>query len=260
MQVLSMRFIPFAAAIWLVALFPLRGQQPVTQPASFSLAGFVIDTAGLPVPFAQVFIFENEDRGTVADNDGRFRLDGLPIAKTRFAVRRIGYEPVYFDIEVPIAAVVEIQIRMRQNVPVLTTVEVSDNVRTPLEREGFYQRMAAGQGHFVTPEMIAAIRPVHATDALTSVPNVVINRRGSRTRITAANLQCEYALVVDRIRIGQPGSRVRTTTPDDAVSGTDLYAIEVYPRNRGLPARFLGMTSEDGCGTIVIWTKGILPR
>jgi hypothetical protein len=34
----------------------------------------------------------------------------------------------------------------------------------------------------------------------------------------------------------------------------------VYPRNRGLPAQFLGMTSEDGCGTIVIWTKGMIPR
>jgi hypothetical protein len=44
------------------------------------------------------------------------------------------------------------------------------------------------------------------------------------------------------------------------VSGTDLYAIEVYPRNRGLPAQFLGMTQEDGCGTIVIWTKQLLPR
>src|SRR5204862_7293456 len=99
--------------------------------ASLSLASIVIDTIGAPVPFAPVFVFDNSHRGTNADNDGRFRLDGLPIAKSRFAVRRIGYEPVYFDIEVPVAAVVEIQIRMRQNVSILTTVEVSDNVRTP---------------------------------------------------------------------------------------------------------------------------------
>jgi hypothetical protein len=139
-------------------------------------------------------------------------------------------------------------------------VEISDDVRTPLQREGFYERMAAGHGLFVTPEMLAAMRPARASDALLSIPNVVVNRRGSRTRITTANQQCEYALVVDRIRVGQPGSRVRTTTPDDAVSATDLYAIEVYPRNRGLPAQFLGMTAEDGCGTIVIWTKGMIPR
>src|SRR5947207_13354267 len=100
--------------------------------------------------------------------------------------------------------------------------------------------MAAGQGHFVTPEMIAAIRPVNATDALASVPNVVVNWRGSRTRITAANQQCEYALVVDRIRIGQTGSRVRTTTPEGTVCGTDLYGTGVYPRTRVGPVRILG--------------------
>lgn len=228
--------------------------------ASFALTGTVIDTLGTPVPFAQVSVF-NRDQGTYADDDGRFRLDPLPLERTRFSVRRIGFDPVYFDIDVPVAATVEVRVRMRQNARILPTVAISTDVSDPLRKEGFYSRMAAGHGLFVTPEMIAAIRPVRATDALRSLPNVVVQGRGSRTRITASGqLFCEYALVVDKIRIGQPGSRVRTTTPDDAVSGTDLYAIEVYPRNRGLPAHFLGMTQEDGCGTIVIWTKGMLPR
>lgn len=256
MRVLWMRSVLFAAAC-LGASSLVRAQQQ--GAATFALTGTVIDTLGVPVPFAQVFVFDRE-QGTVADDDGRFRLDRLPLARTRFAVRRIGYEPVYFDIEVPVAATVEVQVRMRQNVRILATVEVKDDIRTPLRKEGFYERMAAGHGLFVTPEMIAAIRPVRATDALASIPNVVVHRRGWRTRITSASQQCEYALVVDKIRVGQPGSRVRTTTPDDAVSGMDLYAIEVYPRNRGLPAQFLGMTQEDGCGTIVIWTKRLLPR
>ncbi len=259
MRVLSMRSIIFTAVCSVVSL-QLRAQQEAGAVGTFSLSGTVIDTLGLAIPFAQVFVFDKADFGTTADDDGRFRLDRLPLARTRFAVRRIGYDPVYFDVEAPVAAVVEVEIRMRQNVRLLTTVEVKDEVRSPLSREGFYERMAAGHGLFVTPEMIAAIRPVRATDALTSIPNVVVHRRGARTRITAASQQCEYALVVDKIRVGQPGSRVRTTTPDDAVSGTDIYAIEVYPRNRGLPAKFLGMTSEDGCGTIVIWTKNMLSR
>jgi len=256
MRVLWVRSV-FFAAVCLVAPSSARAQQQ--GAATFALTGTVIDTLGLPVPFAQVVLFDSE-QATVADDAGHFRLDHLPLKRTRFAVRRIGYEPVYFDLEVPVAATVEVQIRMRQNVPILTTVEVTDNTRSPLEREGFYARMAAGHGLFVTPEMVAAMRPVRATDALANIPNVVVNRRGAHTRITGASLQCEYALVVDRIRVGQPGSRVRTTTPDDAVSGSDIYAIEVYPRNRGLPAQFLGMTQEDGCGTIVIWTKGMLPR
>jgi hypothetical protein len=252
-----MRSVLFAAAAFLSASSATHAQ--LQSAASFALSGVVIDTLGVPVPFAQVAVFDGEP-GTVADDDGHFRLDRLPLARTRFAVRRIGYEPVYFDVEAPVAATVEVQVRMRQNVPVLTTVEIRTDIRSPLQKEGFYARMAAGHGLFVTPEMIAAMRPARATDAFAIIPNVVIHRRGSRTRITSANQQCEYGLVVDKIRVGQPGSRVRTTTPDDAVSGMDIYAIEVYPRNRGLPAQFLGMTQEDGCGTIVVWTKGMLPR
>lgn len=250
--------VTIVAAIALIGLTPAsHGQAP--SPSDFALTGTVVDSLGVGVPFAQVFVFDSE-LGTVADNDGRFRLDRLPLVRTRFAVRRIGYAPVYFDVDAPVAATVDVLVRMHQNVRVLTTVEISDEVRTPLQKEGFYDRMAAGHGLFVTPEMLAAMRPARASDALLSIPNVVVNRRGSRTRITTANQMCEYALVVDKIRVGQPGSRIRTTTPDDAVSATDLYAIEVYPRNRGLPAHFLGMTSEDGCGTIVIWTKGMIPR
>jgi len=258
MRVFWARSTLFAAAACAGASSLVPAQQQ--SAPSFALAGTVIDTLGVPVPFAQVVVFDR-DEGTVADDDGRFRLDRLRLEKTRFAVRRIGYEPVYFDIDVPVAATVEVQVRMRRNVRILPTVEVRDDVRDPLRREGFYERMAAGHGLFVTPEMIAAIRPARASDALSAIPNVMVHRRGSRTRITgAASMHCEYGLVVDKVRIGQPGSRVRTTTPDDAVSGTDLYAIEVYPRNRGLPVQFLGMTQEDGCGTIVIWTKGLLPR
>jgi len=256
MRALWMRHV-LLAVVSLGASSLLRAQEQ--RVASFALTGTVIDTLGTPVPFAQVYVFDR-DQGTVADDDGHFRLDRLPLARTRFAVRRIGYEPVYFDVEVPVAATVEVQVRMRQNVPVLTTVEIGTDIRSPLHKEGFYERMAAGHGLFVTPEMIAAMRPVRATDAFAIIPNVVVHRRGSHTRVTSASQQCEYGLVVDKIRVGQPGSRVRTTTPDDAVSGTDIYAIEVYPRNRGLPAQFLGMTQEDGCGTIVVWTKGMIAR
>lgn len=75
-----------------------------------------------------------------------------------------------------------------------------------------------------------------------------------------SNYRCEYALLIDGIQAGEPGSRVRTTSPDDLVSASDLYAIEVYPRNRGIPARYLGMGHEDGCGTILIWTKSMIAR
>ncbi len=215
MGVRSMRSIIFTAVCSVVSL-QLHAQQQGSA-STFSLSGTVIDTLGLAVPFAQVFVFDNADLGTTADDDGRFRLDRLPLAKTRFAVRRIGYDPVYFDVDAPVAAVVEVEIRMRQNVRMLTTVEVKDEVRSPLSREGFYERMAAGHGLFVTPEMIAAIRPVRATDALTSIPNVVVHRRGSRTRITGASQQFRHRHLCDRSL--SPQSRAPRKIPRDDLGG-----------------------------------------
>ena len=95
--------------------------------------------------------------------------------------------PSYFDFEVPVAATVNVQIRMKQNVRILPTVDIgNEDPRGPLRKEGFYDRLAAGNGLFVTPEMVAAIRPVKASDALASIPNVVVHRRGNRTRITSS--------------------------------------------------------------------------
>jgi len=257
MRVHRMRSIVFAAAC-LGAPLTAATQQP-QRVATSALTGLVVDTLGLPVPYAQVFVL-NGDVGTFADDDGHFRLDGLDAAKMRIGVRRVGFRPVYFDLDLPVAATVDVRVRMFQTVRILNTVEVTEDIRAPLRKEGFYDRLAAGNGHFVTPEMIAAIRPVRASDAFNVIPNVVVQRRGSQTRLVGASQRCEYALIVDKIRVGMPGSRVRTTSPDDAVSGSDIYAIEVYPRNRGLPAQFLGLAEEDACGTIVVWTKGMLLR
>jgi len=257
MRVHRMRCIVVAAACLSAPLIAVT-QEPL-RVATSALTGLVVDTLGLPVPYAQVFVL-NGDIGTFADDDGHFRLEGLDASKMRIGVRRVGFRPVYFDLDLPVAATVDVRVRMFQTVRILNTIEVTEDIRAPLRKEGFYDRLAAGYGHFVTPEMIAAIRPVRASDAFNVIPNVVVQRRGSQTRLVGASERCEYALIVDKIRVGMPGSRVRTTSPDDAVSGSDIYAIEVFPRNRGLPAHFLGLSQEDACGTIVVWTKGMLLR
>lgn len=255
-----MRVIGIRSAVLIAALVSyevplLRGQDRTNGPV---LAGLILDTLGAPVAFAQISVIDAAAR-TVADEDGHFRLADLAGTSFKFAVRRVGYNPVYFDLAIPSGLTVEVRIRMRPSVRTLATVEI-DEIREPLRRIGFYERMKLGHGYFITPEMLAAIKPIRASDALASTPNVMVDRRGNRTRIMGANYRCEYSLIVDRVRVGEPGSRVRTTSPDDVVSGTDLYAIEVYPANRGIPAQFLGLSHEDGCGTIVVWTKGIVPR
>jgi len=249
-------YLALAGLAYVVSASGSLGAQ--TAPAATSaLSGVVVDSLSDPVEFAQVLL-ENGTDGVTADEDGRFRLDGLSAGRVLIQVRRIGFDPVYFSVTLPEAATVEVRIRMRRNVLELSTIDIRDG--DPLRKLGFYDRMAAGNGHFVSPAMLARMRPLRATDAFTSIPNVMVDRRGNRSRLVSSNLRCEYAIVIDRVPIGRPGSRVRTTSPDDLVSASDLYAIEVYPRNRGLPVQFLGMSDEDGCGTVLIWTKGMLPR
>ena len=250
----SMRGILFFCILMLAARGELRAQ---AAPAS-GLSGVVLDSLDDAVQFAVVTVGD-ENAGTTADENGKFRLSGLAAGKTMFRVRRVGFEPVYFEVTLPEASNVEVRIRMHKTVHVIPTVEVND-IREPLRRVGFYERMAAGNGHFITPEYLEKIRPSRASDVLNNIPDLVVDRRGAKSRIMTSNYKCEYGLIVDNVLVGEPGSRVRTTSPDDVVSASDLYAVEVYPRNRGLPAKFLGMSHEDGCGTVVIWTKGMIAR
>lgn len=222
------------------------------------LSGVVLDSLDTPIQYAVVTIGD-ANVGTTADEDGKFRITGIDPGRRLFRVRRVGFEPVYFEVTLPDKATVEVKIMMHATPRVLAAVEVND-VKDPLKRVGFYERMLAGSGHFISPEYLERIRPQRASDALTNIPDLVVDRRGSRSRIMTSNYRCEYALVIDGVSAGEPGSRVRTTSPDDLVSASDLYAIEVYPRNRGLPAKFLGMSREDGCGTVVIWTKSMIAR
>src|SRR4026209_1963739 len=148
-----MRYIAIVAICLSVPM--LAATQPVLPSTSTSaLTGLVVDTAGLPVPYAQAFVVETES-GTFADDNGHFRLEGLDASKMRIGVRRVGFKPVYFDLDLPVAATVDVRIRMFQAVRILSTVEVTEDIRAPLRKEGFYERLAAGNGHFVTPEMIA---------------------------------------------------------------------------------------------------------
>jgi hypothetical protein len=235
-----------------------RGQVQAQAAPNSGLSGIVVDSLDAPVPFAVVTLGD-ANAGTTADENGKFHLTGLAAGKSMFRVRRVGFEPVYFEVDLPDASNVEVRVRMHQTARVIPTVEVND-IREPLRRVGFYERMAAGNGHFITPEYLDKIRPSRASDVLNNIPDLVVDRRGAKSRIMTSNYKCEYGLIVDNVIVGEPGSRVRTTSPDDVVSASDLYAVEVYPRNRGLPAKFLGMSHEDGCGTVVIWTKGMIAR
>ena len=97
--------------------------QAVSPPgANSALSGVVVDTVGHPVQYAQVVVV-NGTAGTTADEDGRFHVAGLSAGRNVFEVRRIGFEPVYFEVALRDSVDVQVRVSMRANVRALTTVE-----------------------------------------------------------------------------------------------------------------------------------------
>ena len=52
---------------------------------------------------------------------------------------------------------------------------------------------------------------------------------------------------------------VNSTTPlEEVIQGSEVGAIEVYAGASETPPQFLG--ASNGCGSVVIWTKGWLSQ
>ena len=100
--------------------------------------------------------------GTVADDSGRFKLDGLPVAQDTITIRRVGYEPLTFTVEVLAASTVWLAVKMVPLLPVLETVTIAgaaNDLDPGLAKTGFMERMRTAPGHFITPAEVSARHP-----------------------------------------------------------------------------------------------------
>lgn len=137
----------------------------------------------------------------------------------------------------------------------------------PLVRNGYFDRLSAGIGHFITPGQLERTRHHRITDLLGEVPFLtVVNAHPSdRVLIQDGGALCTPSVIVDGLLASViEGIRRRPGAPSE-ISGSegnmealvnlkDVEAIEVYRSAEELPAQF-GAMSWDGCGAIIIWTK-----
>lgn len=122
-----------------------------------------------------------------------------------------------------------------------------------LIRNGFYERLTTGMGHFITPEKIAQAQGMRTSDLLFGIGrvSVVADEMGQKRVVMSAPMgMCSPPLYIDgvRVMIGPEGL-------DGLVDPFEIEAVEVYRGASELPLQW-GGTSADGCGAIVIWTKG----
>jgi hypothetical protein len=217
-----------------------------------ALAGVVHDSAGAPLPYAQVFLMDNEAKNTTSDERGRFRLNGLSAGPARIGMRRIGFQATTFEIDFPPESIVSVDVKMVTAAVELGTIRVEGKTMDLLLfRKGFYSRMGKQAGKFVTPEQVsgfAAANISQVIDGLTGI-KVARDRQGRGTPLGKIGaMDCALVVYLNGSRLAADIGPL-----DQFVNPRMVRAIEVYVRRAETPIEF--QTSGEACGSLVIWTK-----
>jgi hypothetical protein len=243
-------------------------RQPVQAASSRALApyrlqGVVNGRDGAPVSAAEISVVEYDTTARFArsDSTGRFAIDGLTAPVLTVHVRRLGFQPQQLTVNVTKAGrTAKVEVTLEPSVASLDPVVVADEA--PADRPnprliGFKERAATNSfGHYVTEEMLARLRPHHASEALRTLSGVTLRtangRIGNIVRLRGCGVRGQSAervgplVWVDGVRL--PGAEI-----DEVTQGSDIAAIEVYNSFAGVPVQYFDRTAV--CGTVLVWTK-----
>jgi len=217
-----------------------------------------------PIPFGEVTILDGEGdvvATTFSDGQGRFAVR-LPRSGiyTVYAARLGYFNAVSEGIEVADRQELAIAVRLAPAPVEVDSLAVEVEGRSlPLLRVGFYDRAAAGQGHFITRrDIVSMIGVRHLPDVIREVPGVRISSDGfGRDRVTLRGTfagSCLPMLVLDGLAIHPPW--------EDILEVEDIEGVEVYSRPSQIPARFDNLTADRSrgaasarCGIVVAWSR-----
>jgi hypothetical protein len=249
---------------------PERVQERDRVGESITVTGRVVDAlTGTPLPAAQVRFRaappeadetpearqarEGRDsppdeplrpRDALSDGDGRFQLDDVAVGLYLFSVESLGYRVVERQVRVMGASPFDIQVQLAPEALALEGVVVTLARSPKLASAGFYERMAIGQGTFVTRQQIEARAPLRTSDLFRSMAGVQVrpSGRGDANVLTLRG-GCRPDIVIDGMNLG-PNLSV-----DEVLLPSDLEAVEVF-RVAGAPPQF----SRSTCGVVLLWS------
>jgi hypothetical protein len=214
-----------------------------------------LDAAGNPVA------------NTISGTDGRFELP-LPAAGSyRVHVSRIGYRTgISPQVAVGQGERMGVDLALRTDAVALEAVQAQVRVTPPFRdarARGFYARMDAGMGSYLTREQILTRNAARTSDLLRGIPDVRFRGGSSGTvpwvRGNAQRPQekgygtllgCVPAIYIDGIqRSLRWGLRL-----DDLVEPSEIWGVEVYRHASEIPSELPRDSVIRNCGAIVIWT------
>ena len=190
----------------------------------------------------------------MANQDGLFSISARQAGSYYLKATALGYKETtagIFDLDV--GGSISLQFRIYTAPITLEGIvaSVPERVRpAELIRNGFYDRMTAGMGRFLTPADIDKARALTPSELLLNIPrvNVPVAPDDVITMLSPFG-DCGPMLYVDGILVS------RAPTARELPSVVDIEAIEVYRGAAEVPLQW-GGTAAQGCGVIVIWTKG----
>jgi hypothetical protein len=215
-----------------------------------ALIGIIKDSLGMPVPYATVFV--DSGPATIANDSGVFRLAQIPHGLTLFGVRRIGYSPLTFTINMPPDTTLSVSIRLHQVIARLSEVTVEEKRRSSsLARAGFYDRQQMGFGTFLSRIDVQLRAPTRFAQVLYGVLGVFVDNHNGRLTPLGRSPSggfCPLSIFLDG-HVFRVGAGEEFDLPPN-----EIEAIEVYPRSIEVPVQFQDITNPS-CGSIAIWTK-----
>jgi hypothetical protein len=259
-----------AALALVFAAMPIAAQQAPDGAgmaqivAPYRIVGTVTDPRGNPVYGAEVVLVERDTavRRTRSDSAGHFEIDGVRDAEITLRVRRVGFQAQELTVRVTKAGrTANVSIRMEPSVATLERVVVDDTAppnEPPNPRlVGFNERLRTNSfGHYVTPEMLAKLRPQNASEALRELPGVItrpaMKSIGNIVRLRGCGVRGQSPEKVGPL-VWLDGVRLVGAEIDEVTSGMDIAAIEVYNSFAGVPAQYFDRSAV--CGTILVWSK-----
>jgi hypothetical protein len=216
------------------------------------VVGWVRDSVGAAIQNADVSV-PTARAIARTDSTGAFVLRKLDPGLVSVSVRRLGFEPQTFDVELHGNAPDSVSIKMNLNPQVLDAVQTSaSKARHYSSIEDFYRRRVRGSGVFITRDQIDRRSTNRLSDIVREVPGVrtVKVGRTSTIRFPSATAMlrrdCPPQFWLD-------GQRLQSAELDD-FPARDIEGLEIYQGPASTPTRF-SSGSAPTCGTVVLWTR-----
>jgi hypothetical protein len=214
-----------------------------------AIAGTVTTLGGAPISDARISV-QGAAPIAMTNERGEFTLSGLPAGSQTVLVRKLGYQPAEFGVNLSATRPVEVEVELPEFVPVLSTVVVRGQMDVALDRVGFTRRRQVGMGRFMGLEDIERRNALRVTDLLAEFPMLqVVSTGGTSQTVTGRQRgignNCVAFFVDGNIWMGED-------SPVDYLHPQEIGAIEVYSAAT-TPAEF--SRTMNSCETVVIWSR-----